>query len=102
MSDLISRQKTIDALVERTHIDDWESLKILHPMLEVIDNLPSARPEPLTDNEQRIFLAAMLREEKVCRQVDDENRTCRDQHEDSLVSICHGIIRKVKGALWMI
>lgn len=39
--DLISRQAEIDALVERTHID-WESMKIMHPALEVIDNLPSA------------------------------------------------------------
>lgn len=53
-------------------------------------------PEQLTDAEQRIFLAAMAKEEKVCKQVDDE---CRP-HEDSLVKICHEITRKVKGALW--
>ena len=50
--------------------------------------LPSAQPEPLTDKEQRIFLAAMGREEKVCK------------YKDSLVKTCHEIIRKVKGALW--
>ena len=64
--------------------------------------LPSAQPEPLTDKEQRIFLAAMGREEKVCKQVDDECRDCREPYEDSLVSTCHEITRKVKGALWMI
>lgn len=63
---------------------------------------PSAEPEQLTDNEQRIFLAAMAREEKVCRQVDDEYRNCREPYEDSLVRICHEITRKVKGALWTI
>jgi hypothetical protein len=63
-------------------------------------NLPSAQPEPLTDKEQRIFLAAMGREEKVCKQVDDECRDCREPYEDSLVRTCHEIIRKVKGALW--
>ena len=62
-------------------------------------SLPSAQPEPLTDKEQRIFLAAMGREEKVCKQVDEE---CREPYEDSLVRVCHEIIRKVKGALWMI
>ena len=44
MSDIISRQALIDTLVERTHMD-WESMKILHPALEVIDNLPSAEPK---------------------------------------------------------
>ena len=66
--------------------------------VEAIRNLPSAQPEQLTDKEQRIFLAAMGREEKVCKQVDD---ACwRKQYEDSLVRTCHEIIRKVKGALW--
>ena len=44
MTDLISRQAEIDAIVEFTHMD-WDSLKILYPMLEVIDNLPSAEPK---------------------------------------------------------
>ena len=59
----------------------------------------STQPEPLTDKEQRIFLTAMAREEKVCKQVDDE---CRDRtpYEDSLVHVCKEIRRKVKGALW--
>ena len=56
--------------------------------------------EPLTDKEQRIFLAAMGREEKVCKQVDEECRDCREPYEDSLVRVCHEIARKVKGALW--
>ena len=62
-------------------------------------SLPSAQPEPLTDKEQRIFLAAMGREEKVCKQVDEECRDCREPYEDSLVRICHEMIRKVKAAL---
>ena len=64
--------------------------------------LPSAQPEPLTDKEQRIFLAAIAREEKVCKQVDDECRDCREPYADSLVRTCHEITRKVKGALWRI
>lgn len=62
--------------------------------------LPPAQPEPLTDKEQRIFLAAMGREEKVCKQVDEECRDCKEPYEDSLVSLCCEIIRKVKAALW--
>ena len=65
-----------------------------------LNSLPSAQPEQLTDKEQRIFLAAMGREEKVCKQVDEECRDCREPYEDSLVGICHEITRKVKSALW--
>ena len=66
---------------------------------EVSDEcLPSVQPEPLTDKEQRIFLAAMSREEKVCAEV-DRNST-REPYEDSLMSICREIKRKVKGVLW--
>ncbi len=70
------------------------------PVASNIHALPSAQPEQLTDKEQRIFLAAMGREEKVCKQVDDECRNCREPYEDSLVRTCHEITRKVKGALW--
>lgn len=62
--------------------------------------LPSAKPEPLTDKEQRIFLAAMGREEQVCKVVDQEARYAREAYEDRLEFICKEIIRKVKGALW--
>jgi hypothetical protein len=70
--------------------------------VDALNGLPSAQPEPLTDKEQRIFLAAMGREEKVCKQVDEECGDCREPYEDSLVRVCHEIERKVKGALWMI
>lgn len=67
-----------------------------------VGDIISRQIEPLTDKEQRIFLAAMGREEKVCKQVDDECRDCREPYEDSLVRTCHEITRKVKGALWKI
>lgn len=68
--------------------------------IDFLKQLPSAQPEPLTDKEQRIFLSAMSREEKVSKQVDEEGRDCREAYEDSLVKTYHEIIRKVKGALW--
>ena len=71
-------------------------------MINELYNLPSAEPEPLTDKEQRIFLAAMEREKDVCKQVDAEWGDCRELYEDSLVRTCREIIRKVKGALWTI
>ena len=99
MDDVISRQAAIDAV--KTYLKDcqvedadWHGNGIEYEL----ESLPSAQPEQLTDKEQRIFLAAMGREEKVCKEVDDRN--CREPYEDSLVKTCHEIIRKVKGALW--
>ena len=60
--------------------------------------ISSVQSEPLTDKEQRIFLAAMGREEKVCEEVD--RNSVREPYEDSLVRICKEIRRKVKGVLW--
>ena len=96
MDDLISRQAAIDELDKGAWGVEWD--KALAKAM--IESLPSAQPEPLTDKEQRIFLAAMGREEKVCKQVDEECRDCREPYEDSLVRVCHEIARKVKGALW--
>ena len=110
MDDLISRQAAIDEINE--YIEEYSEIDpdgnhgekwcAMQEAKMVIENMPSAQPEPLTDKEQRIFLAAMGREEKVCKQVDDEWRDCREPYEDSLVRTCHEITRKVKGALWTI
>ena len=98
--DLIERQKAIDALDEiEAEVADGYGYQYAK-WREYFVEMPSAQPEPLTDKEQRIFLAAMGREEKVCTQVDNECRDCREPYEDSLVRTCHEIIRKVKGALW--
>ena len=97
MDDLISRQAAIE---EIKAVFEWHDTVTMERMIEHFNNLPSAQPEPLTDKEQRIFLAAMGREEKVCKQVDEECRDCREPYEDSLVRVCHEIARKVKGALW--
>ena len=105
MNDCISRQAAIDALAKFVPFaicdESTESYTNgLTDAYNLILQLPSAQPEQLTDKEQRIFLTAMGREEKVCKQVDDECRDCREPYEDSLVRTCHEIIRKVKGALW--
>ena len=111
MSDLISRQAAIDAIVntvsriglhDNSEVARYGATFRQHEIIDIIESLPPAQPEPLTDKEQRIFLAAMGREEKVCKQVDEECRDCREPYEDSLVRVCHEITRKVIGALWMI
>lgn len=106
MSELISRQavlKNIEKIRQGALLmDDTRRASIIRNGMyfcdEVVSNQPSTQPEPLTDKEQRIFLAAMGREEKVCEEVD---RNCvHEPYEDGLVRTCHEIIRKVKGALW--
>lgn len=102
--DLISRTETVkrlrrmlEATVTNTDYDEG-FIDGIEFGISVVSTMPPAQPETLTDKEQRIFLAAMGREEKVCRQVDDECGDCRDS--DSLVRTCHEITRKVKGTLW--
>ena len=97
--DLIDRQAAIDAVVgwfcDLLGVEEIsEDLGCLVRLRE----LPSVQPEPLTDKEQRIFLAAMGREEKVCEEVD--RNYVREPYEDSLVRVCKEIRRKVRGALW--
>ena len=100
--DLIERQKVIDAVLstepvvfDAKHLEPYQKTT---DVIKTIEALPSAQPEPLTDKEQRIFLAAMGREEKVCEEVD--RNYVREPYEDSLMSVCREIKRKVKGALW--
>ena len=97
MNDTISTQEAIDILIFNYPSDRYKNLCTAFDM--AIKAL-SVRPEQLSDKEQRIFLAAMSREEKVCKAVDEEWRDCREPYEDSLVNVCSEITRKVKGALW--
>lgn len=66
---------------------------------EILIEAQPVQSEKLTDAEQRIFLTAMGREEKVCKEIDEKNPN-EEQYEDSLVYVCKEIERKVKGALW--
>ena len=100
MDDLISRQGAVSRFSDLLMVElKGKRLPTWDEVYNAMQDVPSAQPEPLTDKEQRIFLAAMSREEKVCKQVDDECRDCRETYEDSLVGTCHEITRKVKGAL---
>ena len=88
---LIDRQAAIDATwFEPSYTDP---LNVLTEVRDRPKALPSAQPEPLTDKEQRIFLAAMRRERKVCTYA---HEPC----EVPLTKVCDEIVRKVKGALW--
>lgn len=100
MSDLISRQAAIDAVENAFDRETILNRFVRKIAISALRKMPPAQPEPLTDKEQRIFLAAMGREEKVCKKTDEECRNCREPYEDSLVWVCKEIVRKVKGALW--
>ena len=102
VGDMISRRMAINGKISIQRANGAEVWSDEAVPIEYLKRLPPAQPEPLTDKEQRLFLAAMGREEKVCKQVDDECRDCREPYEDSLVKTCHEITRKVKGALWTI
>lgn len=52
----------------------------------------------LTDKEYRIFLSAMSREEKICKEVDDKMN--REAYEISLVDICKSIRKKMHDAIY--
>ena len=69
-----------------------------HTEADAETRLMSLNPEPLTDKEQRIFLAAMGRERKVCKEVDDQYT--HEPYEVLLTKVCSEIERKVKKALW--
>lgn len=98
--DLIDRQAAIDAVYKCADIfaGDMPVMVVKSDAYEALAELPSAQAEQLTDKEQRIFLAAMGREEKVCKEVD--RNYVREPYEDSLMQVCKEIRRKVKGALW--
>ena len=98
MGDLISRQAAIDVIKELESSEDFSFNNGLICAMNNVAELPSVQPEPLTDKEQRIFLAAMGREEKVCEEVD--RNYAREPYEDSLMRACEEIRRKVKGVLW--
>ena len=95
--DLIDRHAAIDLVDQHIFYDDYDNMDEIS-LIDGLRSLPSAQPEPLTDKEQRIFLAAMAREEKVCEEVD--RNYVREPYEDSLMRVCKEIRRKVKGALW--
>lgn len=57
------------------------------------------KPLPtLTDPEQRLFLSAMTREEKVCKRIDGDK--VPDGTVRMLVPLCQNIERKVKKVLF--
>ena len=104
MKELIERQ-AVNKLIREYFDDnmiedgDWHS----DGLIRELRDLPSVHSEPLTDKEQRIFLAAMGRETKICEAVDkemDEEFPVPYAYDVSLTSVCREIKRKVKGALW--
>ena len=66
-------------------------------LIQPTADVPEKNVGKLTDKEQRIFLAAMEREEKICKEIDEE---WQEAYEESLVEVCREIERKVKKALW--
>lgn len=73
-------------------LDELQSLFICGSVTE-------GKPLPtLTDSEQRLFLSAISREEKVCKSIDDDK--VPDNAVRMLVPLCKSIERKVKEVLF--
>lgn len=89
---IIEDRVRVTEYIKSSYVDcvDIEALRIAIKAL--------AQQEPLTDKEQRIFLAAIAREERICEEVD--RNYVSEPYEDSLVSVCKKIKRKVKSVLW--
>ena len=101
-NDTINRQSAIDEVRERIYANGYTNVALVSELNKTIGylmRLPSAGPEPLTDKEQRIFLAAMERELSICKELDNDYLN-REPYEDTLESVCREITRKVKGVLW--
>ena len=88
-------------LVKGANSKDHEPLYKAKDVFDALENVKPSQTEPLTDREQRIFLAAISREKEVCKEVDYQLSDAREPYEDTLVSVCKEIERKVKAALWM-
>lgn len=110
MSDLISRDDAIKDAESWVGMN-WYEQHLIRNVIEWLKEFPPAqlstnlaevgtKIEPLTDKEQRIFLAAIERERKVCKEVDDQYT--HEPYEVLLTKVCDEIERKVKGALWTI
>lgn len=106
-ADAISRKALINKLEQWQKQDGYDNgeWNLLVDVIAEIKNMPLAtdiyvgtKIEPLTDKEQRIFLAAMGRERKVCKEVDDQYT--HEPYEVLLTKVCSEIERKVKKALW--
>jgi hypothetical protein len=68
-------------------------------ILDIKDAIIDGTPLPtLTDPEQRLFLSAMSREEKVCKNIDEDK--VLDGNVRMLVPLCQNIERKVKEVLF--
>lgn len=82
----------MDGDLDHLQRDDWKKV------IQIVADAPTIDIEPLTDKEQRIFLAAMERERKICKEVDD--LYVHELYEVLLIKVCDEIKRKVKRVLW--
>ena len=98
---VMTNDKAVQVLLMMKNPEPWE------PQLTAEENaaiemavkaLKAVKIEPLTDIEQRIFLAAMSKEEVVAKKIDNDGPKGPDTV--SLTNVCMQIIKKVKKSLW--
>lgn len=76
----------------------WEDVLDEMPTVEV----PDMNVEKFTDEEKRIFLVMIGREEEFCQSIEKARSVLNLQSDEDvdLVKVCREIKRKVKKALW--
>lgn len=101
-SEIIERLKNIaghaiHTVGEKPFVMSIDDGVAVHEAIELLE-----KQEPLTDYEQRIFLAAMGKERAVCKKLTDEwNGMKLDVPcPVNLLRLCAEVERKVKAALW--
>lgn len=79
----------------------WEEVLDEMPAVEVPD-LTDMNVEKFTDEEKRIFLVMIGREEKLCQSIEKACSALNLTSDEAvdLVKVCREIKRKVKKSLW--
>lgn len=82
----------------------WIRYKMFENVLDsiLVIDLPDTDVEKLTDEEQRIFLAAMRKEKSHCENIEElwDILSLSSDDDIDLVKACEEVVRKVKTALW--
>jgi hypothetical protein len=100
---LIDKDSLKANIIKRLGISKEEYLLPAEKVIcDVINDEPPVHTEPLTDYEQRIFLAAMEKERAVCKKLADEwdGMKLDVPCPVNLLQLCAEVERKVKAALW--
>lgn len=94
---LMTKSQSNSILIEFKEHDLKEIEFMLNDYVTILDSLFS--DGKLTDKEQRIFLSAMRREHRLCKQIDNDFKS-NQPYNNTLSYVCLQIEKKVKKILF--